>query len=62
MASLTKAERFADLIVDVGANVQAGQEVEILADLGTEEASAQSRVPPIAAAHASSTSGGGMRS
>ena len=37
MADLTDAERFADLIVEVGANVQADQEVEILADLGTEE-------------------------
>ena len=34
---MTDAERFADLIVEVGANVQEGQDVEILADLGTEE-------------------------
>ena len=38
MAALTEAERFADLVVEVGANVQEGQDVEILADLGTEEA------------------------
>ena len=38
MAALTDAERFADLVVEVGANVQEGQDVEILADLGTEEA------------------------
>ena len=38
MAAITEAERFADLVVEVGANVQAGQDVEILADLGTEEA------------------------
>ena len=37
MAGLTDAERLADLVVEVGANVQEGQEVEILADLGTEE-------------------------
>ena len=37
MADLTDAERFADLVVEVGANVQEGQEVDILADLGTEE-------------------------
>jgi aminopeptidase len=34
---VTDAERFADLIGEVGANVQEGQDVEILADLGTEE-------------------------
>ena len=33
-----EAERFAELVVEVGANVQEGQDVEILADLGTEEA------------------------
>jgi aminopeptidase len=38
VAALTEAERFADLVVEVGANVQEGQDVEILADLGTEEA------------------------
>ena len=38
MAGLSEAERFAQLVVEVGANVQEGQEVEILADLGTEEA------------------------
>ena len=38
MAAVTEAERFADLVVEVGANVQEGQDVEILADLGTEEA------------------------
>ena len=32
------AERFAELVVEVGANVQEGQDVELLADLGTEEA------------------------
>ena len=37
MADLSDAERLADLVVEVGANVQEGQEVEILADLGTEE-------------------------
>ena len=37
-AALTDAERFADLVVEVGANVQAGQDVEILAHFGTEEA------------------------
>ena len=37
MAGLTHAERFAELIVEVGANVQEGQEIEVLADLGTEE-------------------------
>ena len=35
---MSDAERFADLVVEVGANVQPGQDVEILADLGTEEA------------------------
>jgi aminopeptidase len=35
---MSDAERFADLVVEVGANVQEGQDVEILADLGTEEA------------------------
>ncbi len=34
----TDVERFADLVVDVGANVQEGQDIELLADLGTEEA------------------------
>ncbi|MBA3788652.1 MAG: aminopeptidase, partial [Actinobacteria bacterium] len=34
---MTDAQRFAELIVEVGANVQEGQEVEILADFGTEE-------------------------
>ncbi|MEJ7569960.1 MAG: aminopeptidase [Gaiellaceae bacterium] len=34
---MTDAPRFAELIVEVGANVQEGQEVEILADFGTEE-------------------------
>ena len=38
MAVLTDAERFAELVVEVGANVQEGQEVEILADFETEEA------------------------
>ena len=38
MAGLSEADRFAQLVVEVGANVQEGQEVEILADLGTEEA------------------------
>jgi aminopeptidase len=38
VAALTETERFADLVVEVGANVQEGQDVEILADLGTEEA------------------------
>jgi aminopeptidase len=38
MAALSDVERFADLVVEVGANVQEGQDVEILADLGTEEA------------------------
>ncbi len=37
MAALSDAERCAQLIVEVGANVQEGQDVEILADLGTEE-------------------------
>ena len=37
VADLSDAQRFAELIVEVGANVQEGQEVEILADLGTEE-------------------------
>ena len=37
MADLSDAQRFAELIVGVGANIQDGQEVEILADLGTEE-------------------------
>jgi aminopeptidase len=35
---MTEAERFAELVVEVGANVQEGQDVEILADLGTETA------------------------
>jgi aminopeptidase len=35
---MSEAERFAELVVEVGANVQEGQDVEILADLGTEEA------------------------
>ena len=38
MAALTAAQRFAELVVEVGANVQEGQDVLILADLGTEEA------------------------
>jgi aminopeptidase len=38
VAGLSEAERFARLVVEVGANVQEGQEVQILADLGTEEA------------------------
>ncbi len=38
MAALTDAQRLAELVVEVGANVQAGQDVLILADLGTEEA------------------------
>ena len=38
MADLTEPERFAELVVEFGANVQEGQDVEILADLGTEEA------------------------
>ena len=38
MAALSEVERFADLVVEVGANVQEGQDVELLADLGTEEA------------------------
>jgi len=37
VADLSNAERFAELIVEVGANVQEGQDVEVLADLGTEE-------------------------
>ena len=37
MAALSEAERFAQLVVEVGANVQEGQEVEILAEFGTEE-------------------------
>ena len=37
MAGLSEAERFAQLVVEVGANVQEGQEVEILAEFGTEE-------------------------
>jgi len=37
VADLSDAQRFAELIVEVGANVQEGQEVELLADLGTEE-------------------------
>ena len=37
MADLSDAQRLAELIVEVGANVQEGQEVEILADFGTEE-------------------------
>lgn len=37
MADLSDAERFAHLIVEVGANVQEGQDVEVLADLGTQE-------------------------
>lgn len=38
MAALSDVERFADLVVEVGANVQEGQDIELLADLGTEEA------------------------
>ena len=37
MADLSDAQRFAELIVEVGANIQEGQDVELLADLGTEE-------------------------
>ncbi len=32
------ARRFAELVVEIGANVQPGQDVELIADLGTEEA------------------------
>jgi len=38
VAALSDVERFADLVVEVGANVQEGQDIELLADLGTEEA------------------------
>ena len=34
----TDVERFAELVVEVGANVQEGQDIELLADFGTEEA------------------------
>lgn len=33
-----EALRFADLVVEVGSNVQPGQDVELIADIGTEEA------------------------
>ena len=35
---MTAAERFAELVVDVGVNVQEGQDVEVLADLDAAEA------------------------
>jgi aminopeptidase len=38
VAALSHAERLAELVVDVGLNVQEGQDVEVLADLETAEA------------------------